>query len=252
MILLRKNWAQSKRYWAATEQMKHPDIEKSVQKQLFALQDGAYQAFQCKLMPNVAPERVIGVRTPALRAFAKEFARTPDAAEFIKILPHTYYEENNLHGFILETLKDFDEAVRAVDKFLPYVDNWATCDQIKPKAFKRNLPGLYEKIKGWVASDRTYTVRFGVEMLMNFFLDGNFTSESAELASRVRSNEYYVNMMVAWYFATALAKQYDAVIFYIEQNKLDIWVHNKTIQKAVESYRITEKQKKYLRTLKRS
>lgn len=232
--------------------MKHPDIEKSIQKQLFALQDGAYQAFQCKLMPNVAPERVIGVRTPALRAFAKEFAKTPDAAEFIKILPHAYYEENNLHGFILETLKDFDEAVCAVDEFLPYVDNWATCDQIKPKAFKKNLPGLYEKIKEWIASDRTYTVRFGVEMLMNFFLDGNFTPESAELASRVRSDEYYVNMMVAWYFATALAKQYDAVIPYIEKDTLDIWVHNKTIQKAVESYRITEKQKKYLRTLKRS
>ncbi|MFA6857023.1 MAG: DNA alkylation repair protein [Treponema sp.] len=226
-------------------------VEKNIQKHLFALQDMKYQAFQCRLMPNIAPERVIGVRTPALRTLAKEITKTPCAAEFISILPHEYYEENNLHGFIIETIKDFDEAVRALDEFLPYVDNWATCDQIKPKAFKKNIPELYKKIKEWIKSGRTYTVRFGIEMFMNFFLDGDFTPESAEIVARIRSDEYYVNMMIAWYFATALAKQYEAAVPYIEQNKLDIWVHNKAIQKAVESCRITAAHKRYLKTLKR-
>ncbi|MCK9169455.1 MAG: DNA alkylation repair protein [Treponema sp.] len=226
-------------------------VEKDIQKQLFALKDTKYRIFQCRLMPNIAPERVIGVRTPALRTLAKEIAKTPCAAEFISVLPHEYYEENNLHGFIIETIKDFDEAVRAVEEFLPYVDNWATCDQIKPKAFKKNIPELYNKIKEWIKSGRTYTVRFGLEMLMNVFLDENFIPESLKLVSLVRSDEYYVNMMVAWYFATALAKQYEATVPYIEKNKLDIWVHNKAIQKAVESYRITAGQKQYLRTLKR-
>jgi DNA alkylation repair enzyme. len=226
-------------------------IEKTVRERLFALRDAQYAVFQCRLMPNIPPERVIGVRTPALRAFAKEYARDADADGFIRILPHRYYEENNLHGFILETIKDYDTAVREVDRFLEYIDNWATCDQLKPKAFKKNLPGLYGKITEWVSSDRTYTVRFGVEMLMNFFLDEHFTIESAGLVSRVRSDEYYVNMMIAWYFATALAKQYGAVVPYLERNELPVWVHNKTIRKAVESYRITEEQKKYLRTLKR-
>jgi 3-methyladenine DNA glycosylase AlkD len=226
-------------------------VEKNIQKQLFALKDKKYQIFQCRLMPNIAPERVIGIRTPVLRTLAKKIAKTPCAAEFISILPHEYYEENNLHGFIIETIKDFDEAVRAVDAFLPYVDNWATCDQIKPKAFKKNIPELYKKTKKWIKSDETYTIRFGIEMLMNFFLDENFMPESAGVVADIRSDEYYVNMMSAWYFATALAKQYKAVIPYIEQNELPVWVHNKTIQKAVESYRITDGQKQYLRTLKR-
>jgi 3-methyladenine DNA glycosylase AlkD len=225
-------------------------IEETIQKKLFSLQDKKYRSFQCKLMPNIAPERVIGVRTPALRLLAKELAKIPEAMDFIKILPHTYYEENNLHGFLLETIKDYNTAVREVEKLLPYVDNWATCDQIKPGVFKKHLSELYTKIGEWIASDRVYTIRFGIEMLMNFFLDDYFTSESAALVVRIRSEEYYVNMMIAWYFATALAKQYTAVIPYIEQGQLDPWVHNKTIQKAVESFRITDEQKTYLRTLK--
>lgn len=237
-------------YWTTTECMISTDTAKSIQKQLFALQDVKYQSFQSKLIPTVAQERIIGVRTPALRALAKKIAKTPAAAEFVLLLPHTYYEENNLHGFILESIKDFDEAIRAVDELLPYIDNWATCDQLRPKVLKKNLPVLYKKISEWIRSDRTYTVRFGIGMLMNFFLDGNFTPESAELAAGVRSDEYYINMMVAWYFSTALAKHYTAVIPYIEENRLAPWVHNKTIQKAVESYRITDKQKIYLRTLR--
>jgi 3-methyladenine DNA glycosylase AlkD len=225
--------------------------EKVIELKLFALQDKKYRDFQCKLIPTVAPERVIGVRTPVLRAYAKEFAKTPEAAEFTSVLPHAYFEEDNLHGFIIETIKDFDAAVQAVDKFLPYIDNWATCDQMKPKVFKKNIQALYEKIQEWTASGRTYTVRFGIGMLMDFFLDDNFTPESVELAARIRSDEYYINMMIAWYFATALAKQYDAVIPYLEDNKLDAWVHNKAIRKSVESYRITDGQKKILRDLKR-
>jgi 3-methyladenine DNA glycosylase AlkD len=232
--------------------MKHTDAEITIREQLFALQDSSYRTFQCRLIPNVAPERIIGVRTPALRALAGKLAGTSEGDAFCKVLPHRYYEENNLHGFIIERIGDFDESVRAVENFLPWVDNWATCDQMKPKAFKKNLPRLYEKIRGWIVSGRTYTVRFGIGMLMSFFLDENFVSESAELVSLVRSDEYYVNMMVAWYFATALAKQYDAVVPYIENNKLDVWVHNKTIQKAAESYRITDSRKNYLRTLKRT
>jgi 3-methyladenine DNA glycosylase AlkD len=225
-------------------------IEKVIEQKLFILQDKKYREFQCKLMPTVAPERVIGVRTPALRAYAKELAKVPEGAEFLQVLPHSYYEENNLHGFIVETIKDFDTAVQAVDTLLPYIDNWATCDQIKPKAFRKNIPALYEKIKEWTSAGSTYTVRFGIEMLMNFFLDENFTPESVELVSHIRSDEYYINMMIAWYFATALAKQYASVINYIEGKKLAVWVHNKAIQKSVESYRITDGQKDFLRALK--
>ena len=224
--------------------------EEVIEQKLFMLQDKKYREFQCKLMPTVAPERVIGVRTPALRAYARELAKAPEGAEFLQILPHAYYEENNLHGFIIETIKDFDTAIQAVDKLLPYIDNWATCDQIKPKAFRKNIPALYEKIQEWIASGTTYTVRFGIGMLMNFFLDENFTPESVELVSHVRSDEYYINMMIAWYFATALAKQYASVIGCIEEKKLAVWVHNKAIQKAVESYRITDGQKDFLRALK--
>lgn len=226
-------------------------IEKEVEDFLFKNQDVEYQKFQQKLINNIDPKRIVGVRTPALRSFAKDFSKTTEATDFLTILPHKYFEENQIHGFVIETIKDFDDAILQVENYLPYIDNWATCDQMKPKSFKKNIPSLYKKCKEWCASKKTYTVRFGIGMLMSFFLDENFSVEQAKLVSKIRSEEYYINMMIAWYFATALAKQYDAVIPFIEKNTLSAWVHNKTIQKAVESFRITDKQKDYLRTLKK-
>ena len=226
------------------------DLEQKVQKQLMAMQDLKYRDFQCKFMPTVASDTVIGVRTPELRKFAKEFSKKPDVDEFLKILPHKYYEENNLHGFLIETIKDYDRVITELDAFLPYVDNWATCDLMRPKIFQKHLEELLGKIKEWINDDHTYTIRFGIEMLMSFYLDEQFCPEFLELVSYVQSEEYYVNMMVAWYFATALAKQYDDTLPYIEQHRLSKWTHNKAIQKAVESYRISDGQKTYLRTLK--
>lgn len=225
-------------------------MKNHVQEQLFALQDLKYRDFQCKLMPTVPTETVIGIRTPELRKYAKTFSKTPEAAEFLKILPHRYYEENNLHGILIESMRDYGQVITALDAFLPYVDNWATCDLMRPKVFQKHLPELLEEIRRWMASDRTYTIRFGMEMLMTFYLDEAFRPEYLDWVAEVRSQEYYVNMMIAWYFATALAKQYGAVLPYIENHRLEPWTHNKAIQKAIESYRITEEQKMYLRTLK--
>ena len=225
-------------------------IEEEIRRRLFELRDLKYKAFACKLMPTVNPETVIGVRTPDLRKLAREFSKTPEASEFLKILPHGYYEENNLHGFLIETLRDYDAAVASIDEFLPYIDNWATCDLISLKIFKKYLPELYEKIKIWLISGRTYTVRFGIGMLMSFYLDDAFRPEMLELVAGIRSEEYYVNMMIAWYFATALAKQYETAVPYIQEQRLEKWTHNKAIQKAVESYRIGDEVKMYLRTLK--
>lgn len=225
-------------------------MKNHVQEQLFALQDLKYRDFQCKLMPTVPTETVIGIRTPELRKYAKTFSKTPEAAEFLKILPHRYYEENNLHGFLIESMRDYGQVIAALDTFLPYVDNWATCDLMRPKVFQKHLPELLEEIRRWMASDRTYTIRFGMEMLMTFYLDEAFRPEYLDWVAEVRSQEYYVNMMIAWYFATALAKQYGAALPYIENHRLEPWTHNKAIQKAIESYRITEEQKMYLRTLK--
>lgn len=227
------------------------EIEKSVQTRLFEMQDLQYRDFSSQLMPTVAPAAVIGVRTPELRKFAKAFASTPEAAEFLKILPHRYYEENNLHGFLIENMEDYDQCVAALDIFLPYVDNWATCDLMRPNVFRRHLPELREQIKRWLASEHVYAVRFGIEMLMSFYLGEEFQPEYLDWVSAVRSGEYYVNMMIAWYFATALARQYDAALPYIQQGRLDSWTHNKAIQKAVESRRITDAQKACLRGLKR-
>lgn len=226
------------------------DIEKEIRRRLFELQDLKYKEFSCKLMPTVNPETVIGVRTPELRKLAREFSKTSEGSEFLKILPHGYYEENNLHGFLIETLGDYDAAVASIDEFLPYIDNWATCDLISPKIFKKHLPELYEKIKVWLISGRTYTVRFGIGMLMSFYLDEAFRPEMLELVAGIRSEEYYVKMMIAWYFATALAKQYETTVAYIQEQRLEKWTHNKAIQKAVESYRIGDEAKAYLRTLK--
>ncbi len=226
------------------------NCESAIRKRLFEMQDLKYRDFHSGLMPTVDKEKIIGVRTPQLRKFAKELAKTESATEFLKILPHEYYEENNLHAFLIEKIKDYDLCVAQLNRFLPFVDNWATCDMMRPKIFKNHLPQLREQIKIWMASGETYTVRFGIEMLMVFFLDENFKTGYSDEVAAVRSDEYYIKMMAAWYFATALAKHYDEILPYLEQNRLDADTHNKTIQKAVESYRISNEQKAYLRTLK--
>lgn len=226
------------------------NIEKEVVERLFSMQDLDYKSFHGKLIPNVDEEAIIGVRTPALRKYAKEFAKTDHAKEFIKILPHKYYEENNLHAFVLEQIKDFDTCVEEVERFLPYVDNWATCDMMAPKVFQKNLPQLLEKIRVWIKADDTYTVRFAIEMLMKYFLDDAFDIVYPKMVAAVKSEEYYINMMIAWYFATALAKQYESILPFIENKMLEPWTHNKAIQKAIESRRVSEEQKSYLRKLK--
>lgn len=226
------------------------EITNIIRERLFELQDAGYREFQSKLMPTIEYENIIGVRTPALRKLAKELAKHPEINEFLDALPHRYYEENNLHAFIIETVKDYDECISRISAFLPYVDNWATCDMMSPKVLKKHTCELYAEIQKWIASGETYAVRFGIELLMNHYLDEQYMPEYSELVASVRSEEYYVNMMKAWYFATALAKQYDNVLPFIEQRRLDKWTHNKTIQKAVESYRITDEQKTYLKSLK--
>ena len=229
----------------------HYRMIREIENTLFQLQDEKYRTFQAKLMPTVAAETVIGVRTPELRKFAKQLAKQEDIADFLQALPHRYFEENQLHGFIVSEIKDFDLCITEVCRFLPYVDNWATCDQMSPKIFQRHRPELLTYIRDWIASDKTYTVRFGIGMLMTHFLDEDFETEYPEMVAAIRSEEYYVNMMIAWYFATALAKQYDSILPYLENRRLEPWTHNKTIQKAVESYRITAEQKAYLKKLKR-
>lgn len=224
--------------------------EHAIQERLFSLQDIKYRDFLRKLIPNVDPNTVIGVRAPDLRKFAKDFAKDPKAAEFLETLPHTYFEENNLHGFLIERMADYEQATAALNTFLPYVDNWATCDQIRPEIFAKHLSELQGKIKCWMASGHTYTIRFGIEMLMRFYLDGEFRTEYLDWVSAIQSEEYYVNMMIAWFFATALTKQYRATLPYIQRQRLDPWTHNKAIQKAIESRCITDEQKRYLRTLK--
>lgn len=218
--------------------------------ELFRLQDKEYRDFQSKLIPTIDPKSVIGVRTPALRKLAKQLSGVPDIAGFLDLLPHKYFDENQLHAFILSGMKDFPNCLTAVERFLPYVDNWATCDQMSPKVFRKHRPELLEAAKRWIVSGQTYSIRFGIGMLMQHFLDEDFAPEYPELVAEIRSEEYYVRMMIAWYFATALAKQYDSVLPYLEQQRLEIWTHNKTIQKAVESYRITSEKKDYLRSLK--
>ena len=229
-----------------------------LQKRLFALQDTGYRDFQMKLIPTVPADRAIGVRTPELRKLAKDLRKQePDLAEaFLGDLPHDYFDENQFHAFLISLEKDYGTCIAQVDTFLPYVDNWATCDQLSPKVFGKHKDELLPEIERWMASDHAYTVRFGMGMLMQWFLDEDFRPEYPERVAAVRFqngdevDEYYVNMMRAWYFATALAKQYDAVLPLIEARTLDPWTHNKAIRKAVESYRITDEQKAYLKTLK--
>lgn len=214
------------------------------------MQDKQYAEFQSKLTPGVPPENIIGVRVPVLRKFAKEFEKEVEVNDFVHRLPHKYYDENMLHSLLISQVKDYEECISLTDKFLPYVDNWAVCDIMSPKVFAKHKAALIEKVKTWSSSQHTFTCRFGIETLMSHYLDKDFKSEYLEIPASVRSEEYYVKMMVAWFFATALAKQWDAAIPFIEQKRLAPWTHNKTIQKAIESYRITPGQKEHLRTLK--
>ncbi len=223
---------------------------KTIQEKLFSLQDEKYRDFQAKLIPGYDASTMIGVRTPELKKLAKEMVKNEGIQEFLSDLPHKYFDENQLHAFIISEIKDYEKCMAEVEIFLPYVDNWATCDQLSPKVFKKHTEKLLVKIKEWMTSDKTYTVRFGIGMLMQYFLDDRFKTEYPEAVAKIRSEEYYINMMIAWYFATALAKQYEAVLPFIEKRSLDKWTHNKAIQKAVESCRVSDDRKAYLRTLK--
>lgn len=221
-----------------------------IRRQLLEQQDEKYKEFQQKLIPSVDRDTIIGVRTPVLRKMAKELYKKEGSEVFLQALPHLYFEENQLHAFLISEEKNYGICIERLQRFLPYVDNWATCDQMSPKIFKKHTDELIKEIDQWIESDLTYTKRFGIGMLMQLYLDEHFQTEYADKVAQVRSEEYYVNMMVAWYFATALAKQYDKILPYIENGRLERWTHNKAIQKAVESYRITPEQKAYLRTLK--
>ena len=223
----------------------------NLEKELFEMQDLKYRDFHSRLLPGLDKETIIGIRTPMLRKFTKEYAKTPEADLFMQELPHRYYEENNMHMMIASWIKDYEKCFAQVKRFLPYVNNWATCDLPAPKAFAKHKDELLPKIGSWIASDETYTIRYGIGMLMTFYLDEDFRPEYLKMAADVESEEYYVNMMIAWYFATALAKQWDATIPYLKERKLPEWVHRKTIQKAIESYRITPEQKVYLKTLRK-
>lgn len=225
-------------------------ITERIREELFSMQDLFYREFHSRLMPDVEKDTVIGIRVPVLRKYVKELAKDPEIGGFLEDLPHRYYEENNVHGFLIQQMKEYGQCMEELEKFLPYINNWATCDMTSPKVFKKHKEELLEAVRRWIVSDHVYTVRYGIGMLMQHYLDEDFREEYPQMVSEIRSEEYYVNMMIAWYFATALAKQYETILPYIEKQKLDVWTHNKTIQKACESYRITPEQKAYLRTLK--
>ena len=225
-------------------------IRDEIREKLFSLQDREYGAFSSKLNPALDPSLVIGVRTPELRKYAKELVKREDLEDFLSDLPHKYFDENQLHAFVISEIKDYGLCMDEVERFLPFVDNWATCDQMSPKVFKKHKEELIGHIWDWLSSGKTYSIRFAVGMLMQHFLDDAFDPAFPEAVSAIRSEEYYVNMMKAWYFATALAKRWDEALPYIEEKKLDPWSHNKAIQKAIESYRISPEQKEYLKSLK--
>lgn len=221
-----------------------------LQEELFKLQDTEYRDFNSSLIPGIEKETVIGVRIPVLRKFAKEYAKSGETEQFMRELPHKYYEENNLHMMLIGQIKDYAECISELEKFLPHIDNWATCDSPLPKCFDKNKEDVLGRAKNWIATDATYVKRYGMGVMMRLFLDEDFKEEYIQLVAGVKSEEYYVNMMIAWYMATALAKQWDAAIPYIQERRLSEWVHRKSIQKAVESYRITPEQKEYLKGLR--
>ena len=222
----------------------------NVEEELFKLQDKKYQKLQVNLVPNVDKEKIIGVRVPEIRKLAKKYKNDDSVNEFLKELPHKYYDENLLHGLIISEIKDYDRCIEEVEMFLPYVDNWAVCDTMSPKIFAKNKDKLIIMIKKWIKSSELYTCRFGIRMLMNHFLKDDYKDEYLELPAAIHTDEYYLKMMVAWFYATALAYRWDDTIKYLDEKKLDKWTHNKTIQKAIESYRITDSQKEYLRKIK--
>lgn len=222
----------------------------ALQERLFALRDEEYRDFNARLVPNRDKAAFIGVRTPQLRALAKSMRGTAEAEDFLRALPHEYFEEDQLHAFLIEQIKDFDACLAALEAFLPHVDNWATCDQLNPKVLGRDKPRLLAAIRLWLERGETYTVRYAIGQLMRWFLDEDYSPEYSDLVAGVESGEYYVRMMAAWYFATALAKQYDAVLPYFTARRLPAWTHNKAIQKAVESYRVSDEHKAQLRALR--
>ena len=221
-----------------------------IQNRLFALRDEKNAAFEAKLIPNIPSETILGVRMPQMRKLARELYRAGKAESFLTQVPHEYLEENCLHAFFLEQIREFEACLAAVEAFLPYIDNWATCDSLNPPIFRKHRDELLERVRVWLDSGETYKIRFGVKMLMSHFLEEDFREEYLDLVSVIQSKEYYVNMMRAWYFATALAKQWETTLPLLTERRLDPWTHRKTIQKAVESYRITEEQKALLRSLR--
>ena len=230
--------------------MNQEEIIHDVQKRLFEMQDVEYRDFHAKLVPTMEKTKFIGIRTPMLRKFAKKFGKTEESEIFLQVLPHQYYEENNLHGLLIEQIRDYDKCLEELERFLPFIDNWATCDLLALHMMKKHRDVFIREVFRWIESDQPYTIRFGIGMLMRHYLDEEFKTEYPEKVAAIRSEEYYVNMMRAWYFATALAKQYEKVLPFLEKRQMDVWTHNKTIQKAIESYRITSEQKEYLRTLR--
>ena len=222
-------------------------IKTTIQKTLVSMGEDEYREFSSNLMPTVDKSKVIGIRIPVLRKYAKEMENYED---FLCQLPHKYFEENNLHAFLIEREQDFDKCIEKLDAFLPYIDNWATCDSLKPKVLKKQPQKLLKHIKKWIKSKDVYAVRYAINLLMSYYLDENFNEDYLMIVANVKSDEYYINMMRAWYFATALVKRYKETLPYIENNTLDTWTHNKTIQKATESFRISKEQKQYLKTLK--
>ena len=230
--------------------MNQEEMTRDVQKRLFEMQDTGYRDFHARLIPTVKKEKIIGIRTPMLRKFAKEFGKTEESEMFLKALPHQYYEENNLHGLLIEQIRDYDKCLEELERFLPHIDNWATCDLLALHMMKKHRDIFIREIYRWMESDKPYIIRFGISMLMRHYLDEGFKPEYPDKVAAIRSEEYYVNMMRAWYFATALAKQYEKILPFLEEQRMDIWTHNKTIQKSIESYRITQEQKDHLRILR--
>ena len=230
--------------------MNQEEMTRDVQKRLFEMQDTGYRDFHARLIPTVKKEKIIGIRTPMLRKFAKEFGKTEESEMFLKALPHQYYEENNLHGLLIEQIRDYDKCLEELERFLPHIDNWATCDLLALHMMKKHRDIFIREVYRWMESDKPYIIRFGISMLMRHYLDEGFKPEYPEKVAAICSEEYYVNMMRAWYFATALSKHYEKILPFLEEQRMDIWTHNKTIQKSIESYRITKEQKDYLRTLR--
>lgn len=230
--------------------MNQEEMIRDVRKRLFEMQDTGYRDFHARLIPTVKKEKIIGIRTPMLRKFAKEFGKTEESEMFLKALPHQYYEENNLHGLLIEQIRDYDKCLEELERFLPQIDNWATCDLLALHMIKKHRFIFIREVYRWMESDKPYIIRFGISMLMRHYLDEGFKPEYPEKVAAICSEEYYVNMMRAWYFATALSKHYEKILPFLEEQRMDIWTHNKTIQKSIESYRITKEQKDYLRTLR--